>query len=114
MPSHLDVRRDEARGLPGRWLNSQDLRPGDLLTTREGLRVTVVNVVLADAVAQPVCNLTVERYHTFAVGESAVLVHNESWCEAILNSQFAKEWEGKREALRKCSSRLTRNALPKV
>jgi hypothetical protein len=74
---HVDVNEDRGKSLPGRWVNSHDLREGDVLFLRDRGRVTVRRVMQHHE-RRPVCNLTVEGLHTFAVGEMQVLVHNTS------------------------------------
>jgi RHS repeat-associated protein len=74
---YVDVNEDRGGSLPGRWVNSHDLREGDVIFLRNRGQVTVRRVM--QRIEQtPVCNLTVEDLHTFAVGEMQVLVHNTS------------------------------------
>jgi hypothetical protein len=78
-PTPRQLAADEDRGgpLPGRWVNSHDLREGDVVFLRGHGPVTV-RWVLQRRGHTPVCNLTVQGLHTFAVGEMQVLVHNTS------------------------------------
>jgi hypothetical protein len=76
-PRHVDPQEDQGGSLPGRWVNSHDLREGDLVFLRARGPVTVRQVRQRPA-RTPVCNLTVRDLHTFAVGEMQVLVHNTS------------------------------------
>jgi hypothetical protein len=73
----VDVNEDRGKSLPGRWVNSHDLREGDVLFLRGRGSVTVRRVMQRPE-RTPVCNLTVRELHTFAVGEAQVLVHNTS------------------------------------
>jgi len=68
---------DRFASLPGRWVNSHDLRRGDVLFTRERGCVTVQRIWQREEHIS-VCNLTVRDLHNFAVGESEMLVHNGS------------------------------------
>lgn len=68
---------DQGGSLPGRWVNSHDLREGDVIFLKGRGPVTLRRVVQRHE-QMPVCNLTVEELHTFAVGEMQVLVHNTS------------------------------------
>lgn len=78
-PTPRQVGDDEDQGgsLPGRWVNSHDLREGDIIVLKGRGPVTLRRVVQRHE-QTPVCNLTVEELHTFAVGEMQVLVHNAS------------------------------------
>jgi hypothetical protein len=74
-----DVHINEDRGLslPGRWVNSHDLREGDVILLRNYGRTTIRRVWQHHEQTM-VCNLTIQDLHTFAVGEHQVLVHNTS------------------------------------
>ena len=74
---HVDVNEDRDKSLPGRWVNSHDLRGGDVVFLRDRGSVTVRRVMQRPE-RTPVCNLTVRGLHTFAVGDMQVLVHNMS------------------------------------
>jgi hypothetical protein len=76
-PRHLAEHEDQGGALAGRWVNSHELRPGDVLVLRNGRSATVRAVTHANAQTR-VCNLTVRGLHTFAVGDVGVLVHNTS------------------------------------
>jgi RHS repeat-associated protein len=68
---------DQGGLLDGRWVNSHEVRAGDVVFLREHGRAKVERVVLRDE-QTPVCNLTVRNLHTFTVGQIGVLVHNTS------------------------------------
>jgi hypothetical protein len=78
-PALSDIGADEDRGksLPGRWVNSHDLREGDVVFLREHGPARIRRVIRRYE-RTPVSNLTVKELHTFAVGESQVVVHNTS------------------------------------
>jgi hypothetical protein len=76
-PRHVIPDEDQGGSLPGRWVNSHDLRKGDVVFLRGGGPVTVRRVVQRHG-QTPVCNLTVQGLHTFAVGKIQALVHNAS------------------------------------
>ncbi|MBL9089675.1 MAG: hypothetical protein JNL96_00520 [Planctomycetaceae bacterium] len=80
-PRHLDVLKDENRGLAGRWIDSHELRVGDEVVCRDGVMRVVTQIDRCEVVDHPVYNLTIRDCHTFAVGTHAVLVHNSSWCD---------------------------------
>jgi hypothetical protein len=88
IPHHFDVRADENKTLAGRWLNSQDLRPGDALHSRGAVEVKVTSICIRAVTSRPVCNLTVEGHHSFLVTEAELLAHNQSWCDDLV----AKGW----------------------
>ncbi|MBL9093172.1 MAG: hypothetical protein JNL96_18285 [Planctomycetaceae bacterium] len=77
---HLLPHEDDGGILPGRWVDSHLLQPGDVLVGLDGERRVVESVAIRAVENQPVTNLTVRDQHTFAVGPWAVLVHNEAWC----------------------------------
>jgi RHS repeat-associated protein len=74
---HVDISDDRGGSLPGRWVNSHDLRTGDLVLLRSGNPATICSVWQHDE-RTPVCNLTVRGLHTFAVGVCGLPVHNSS------------------------------------
>ncbi len=61
----------------GKWVDAEDLEPGDLLLLDDGSTIPVEQTSQRTAV-QRVHNLTVDGLHTYyvAVDDSAVLVHN--------------------------------------
>lgn len=77
---HLDASEDRGKSLPGRWVNSHDLREGNVVFVR-GHRPIAIRRVMQCHERTQVCNLTVKVFHTFAVGERQVLVHNVSGSE---------------------------------
>ena len=81
--SSLAAHEDEGLSLPGRWVYSQDVRPGDMLYTSEGRCRRVDAVDVRELAEEQVCNLAVHGRHYYAVGECAVLVHNQSWCDIL-------------------------------
>jgi len=50
--------------------------------------VLVESIEFERVLDKDVCNLTVEGVHTFAVGEDAILSHNKSWCDALVDKGF--------------------------
>jgi len=82
-PEHLSPREDQSRAFPGRWVDSNDLRVGDLVACRDGQHRRIEAVEKRDVEAFAVCSLTIREFHSFAVGEGAVLVHNADWCSIL-------------------------------
>ena len=113
VPGHLDVRSDEGKSLKGRWVNSQDLCPGDTVVAKEGALFTVDSVTLTHAEDVPVCNLIFRDHHTFLVGADQILAHNDSWCQELLNSPFAAQWLGKKDVLLKKLDEINVNLIAK-
>jgi hypothetical protein len=74
---HVEASEDRGGSLAGRWVNSHDLRQGDVVFLRDGGAVAIRRVEQHPA-RTPVCNLTVPGLHTFAVGGQQALVHNTS------------------------------------
>ena len=97
IPRQLDKAEDRGGALKGRWVNSHDVRPGDVIYLRNGTTRQVLRTEQR-LVEQPVCNLTVRDLHSFAVGELQVLVHNTSDCVGGAtprksSRQIRTEWE---------------------
>jgi len=76
----LSDHEDEGLSIPGRWVNSHDLLPGDVLLTRDGRRARLQVIHQRYEEQFRVVNLTIAEHHTFAVGAAAILVHNTSGC----------------------------------
>jgi hypothetical protein len=74
---HIPADADQGLALPGRWVNSHELRAGDVLVLHSGERTSVQRVSIRHE-RTLVYNLTVADLHTFAVGKASVLVHNIS------------------------------------
>lgn len=79
-PRELAEDEDQGLALAGRWVNSHELRAGDVIIGRDGRELRVRRVEQEYVEAFPVSNLTIEEHHTFAVGNDGVLVHNTSIC----------------------------------
>ena len=77
VPRHLESTEDQGGSLPGRWVNSHELREGDVVFLK-GNGPTMLRRVVQRQERTPVCNLTIKGLHTFAVGEMQILVHNAS------------------------------------
>jgi RHS repeat-associated protein len=75
-PGHLAPGEDQGLSLPGRWVDSHELREGDTIFLKGG--PTTIRRLSVRYGRSPVCNLTVRELHTFAVGTIQVLVHNSS------------------------------------
>jgi hypothetical protein len=75
----VNTNDDRGQSLPGRWVNSQDLREGDIIFLRERGPIAVSQVAVRRE-RTPVCNLTIQGLHTYCVGEMQVLVHNTPGC----------------------------------
>ncbi len=61
----------------GKWVETKDLKPGDRLLAANGDIITVEDISY-DAGKVTVYNFEVEDNHTYFVGDSGVLVHNDS------------------------------------
>lgn len=59
------------------WVGAGELRPGDILSLRNG-DVAVVGAIWLELLVVPtkVYNFEVEDFHTYYVGDNSVLVHN--------------------------------------
>lgn len=92
-PRELQEHEDEGHSLPGRWVNSHELRAGDCIITRSGTRALITEIRQRFDDAFPVSNLSIIGHHNYAVGVVGVLVHNESVCDetiADLRKLYAK------------------------
>jgi hypothetical protein len=96
VPPSLSEGQDEEQALPGRWVNSQDLRPGDVLLSQDRRCLLIEAVDERWEESLPVSNLAVRDHHTFAVGSNCLLVHNDSWCDVLRK----KIGDGKLNALK--------------
>lgn len=79
-PRELEENEDEGLSLPGRWVNSHELRCGDVLIGQDGQQHTVLRIEQEFVTAFLVHNLTISDDHTFAVGADGLLVHNTAEC----------------------------------
>jgi hypothetical protein len=82
--SHLLPNEDRGQSLPGRWVNSHELMERDIVFIRDG-GPTSIRRVAHRQVNISVCNLTIRGLHTFCVGTTQVLVHNESGTVGPIN-----------------------------
>ena len=82
-PRELAENEDQGLSLPGRWVNSHELRCGDVLIGQDGQQQVVLRVEQEYVQAFLVHNLTISEDHTFAVGADGVLVHNTGGCPEI-------------------------------
>jgi hypothetical protein len=80
-PRELREHEDEGHSLPGRWVNSHELRAGDCIITRSGTRALITEIRQRFDDAFPVSNLSIIGHHNYAVGDVGVLVHNTSICD---------------------------------
>jgi hypothetical protein len=95
-PRELQEHEDEGHSLPGRWVNSHELRAGDCIITRSGTRALITEIRQRFDDAFPVSNLSIIGHHNYAVGDVGVLVHNESICDDAIVSAKKGIREGKR------------------
>ena len=70
----------------GRWVNVEDLQLGDEFLTIDGRESFVDSIQSSISENIEVFNLTVDGNHTFSVGQTGILVHNESWCDLAARS----------------------------
>jgi hypothetical protein len=75
-PGHVPGNPPAYRG-EGRWVDSIDLRVGDVLLLRSREQVPITALVIRQA-RLPVYNFQVEDLHCYAVGHAQILVHNNS------------------------------------
>ena len=94
-PELRNVAVSDERGgfLAGRWVNSQDVREGDVVFLRGSGPLKVRRVSTRNE-RTAVCNLTVRGLHTFVVGKSQVLVHNTSGSFSAANNAASRAKQG--------------------
>jgi len=73
--------------VPGRWVYAKDLRVGDVLLLHNGERVAVDGLTIHHEEV-PVYNFAVAELHSYAVGCSEVLVHNDNGSWSAARSRF--------------------------
>ncbi|MEL6895599.1 MAG: polymorphic toxin-type HINT domain-containing protein [Planctomycetota bacterium] len=81
-------------GLEGPWVNSHEVRVGDVILTESGGEATVQQITQTFDESFAVSNITVEGDHNYAVGESSILVHNSDICEVAINKLRAMDPSG--------------------
>ncbi|MCC6126745.1 MAG: hypothetical protein IT426_17420 [Pirellulales bacterium] len=91
VPDELSPDEDQGHALEGRWVLSQELQAGDLIFCVDGRYRRIVRIEQRYESRIEVSNLTVRGHHTFAVGESPVLVHNSPWCDSLRKAKGG--WE---------------------
>ena len=88
-PANLREHESEGLSLEGRWVDSHDVRAGDVLVSRDGTRRTVLKVQQEFVEGFEVRNLTVQEFPSYAVGDAGLLAHNEGICDKV-RGQLAK------------------------
>jgi serpin B len=72
---------DPAATACGRWVEARDLEVGDVLVDRQGAGATITARSKRHA-AIDVYNLDADGFHTYAVGDRGILVHNKGGAES--------------------------------
>lgn len=98
-PRELQEHEDEGQSLPGRWVNSHELRAGDCIITRSGTHALITEIRQRIDDAFPVSNLSIIGHHNYAVGDVGVLVHNITVCEETLKELRELYANGKGKSL---------------
>jgi RHS repeat-associated protein len=74
----IETTRDHPLWVVGRgWVKGQEVRPGDLLLTKDGDTTPVDQVAYVEG-SFPVYNFEVEGFHTYFVSRRQVFVHNKA------------------------------------
>jgi hypothetical protein len=84
IPRELAEGEDEGQSIPGRWVDSHELRIGDILLNRLGERTPVTAISKRHEDRFEVTNLTIEDAHNYSVGNGSLLVHNTSICSETI------------------------------
>jgi hypothetical protein len=74
----------------GRWVNARDLQVGDELFSRANPSLQIRSISVRSEITT-VYNLTVADYHTYTVGTSEILVHNNALVNNVSKSPLASE-----------------------
>ena len=75
LPDQLDEQLVSIDGVPGRWVDAGDLRPGDVLLSRSGGQSTI-EAIETEQTQETVYHIYVEELHNYSVGNAEWLVHN--------------------------------------
>ena len=75
-PAHVPNNPGDC-AVSGRWVDAADLREGDVVLLRSGEQVAITAIAVTYS-HQRVYNLHVDELQCYAVGNSQVLVHNNS------------------------------------
>ncbi len=76
----LEVTHEHPFFIGNKWLKSEELKVGDLLTLQNGLTKQIEKIEFVSKGDFKVYNFTVEGFHTYYVSGEKVLVHNGSPC----------------------------------
>ena len=87
LPRHIRAATVQGGIVPGRWVDSHDLRPHDVLLLR-GRKPTRVVAVELESWSGTAYNFAVDDLHCYAVGKAEFLVHNNC---AVLSRDEAIE-----------------------
>jgi hypothetical protein len=90
IPKHAAPREVES-GMSGRWVDAVYLQEGDTLQLMSGIRV-IISAIDLRATRELVYNFKVDEFHCYAVGEQAVLVHNNDCPLAKSTFELPKTW----------------------
>ena len=85
VPRELSAGEDQGQTLQGRWVNSHELRVGDVIVGQSGQQHRIDSITQRYEESFPVTNLTIGEYHNFAVGTNSILVHNTSICDNTIS-----------------------------
>ena len=88
----VEVTDNHPYWVEGEWIESAKLKPGMVLTDEAGQQVKVLELQEIGK-TQDTYNIEVADFHTYFVGKSKVLVHNECACK--LDSKSKKLEKGK-------------------
>jgi hypothetical protein len=78
------------------WVDSDQLAPGDQLSTADGDAASVLSVA-STARTETVYNLTIDEHHTYFVGTSETWVHNVDGCDEETPEERAERERKERE-----------------
>jgi hypothetical protein len=78
------------------WVDSDQLAPGDELSTADGDAASVLSVA-STARTETVYNLTIDEHHTYFVGTSETWVHNMDGCDEETPEERARRERQERE-----------------
>lgn len=82
------------------WVNASDLKPHDVVYTKDWYTATVksVNLIEFDDPIE-VFNFEVEDCHTYFVGNSYILVHNANCHDSACGKQRRDYWKGEAQKI---------------
>lgn len=94
--SYAETQNDNLNStqLSGKWVHSDQLKPGMKLVTAEGKVLTIAKQWQAKPTHETTYNLTVKNNHTYFVSEKSIWSHNMADCDEKLTTRIWRRLTG--------------------